>query len=78
MGWDPKRARASIFQVCAMLMMRPDDTEQEVLFLAGAALFNKGAFVTESEFRKLLKGLLDWNDDQIQTLIDQTQKMRAN
>jgi len=69
--WEPKIARSATLQVCAMLLRRPDDVEQEVLALASAALFNPTAFQSEAEFRILFKQTLGWTDEHVTSLIAQ-------
>jgi hypothetical protein len=69
--WEPKIARSAVFQVCAMLIRRPDDVEHEVMLLASAALFNPTACQSEVGFRNLFKQVLGWSDEHVASLIEQ-------
>ena len=69
MPWEPKKARSATMQICASLLLRPDDVEQEVLLLATAALFNPEVFADEPRFKQFLKTVLMWEDPHIRALI---------
>jgi len=69
--WNPKLARSATLQVCAALLRRPDDVEQEVLLLASAVLFNPEAFVSESNYRKFLTTMLGWDKSHTDSFLSQ-------
>lgn len=69
--WKPNKARSAALQVCASLLLRPDDVENEVVQLASAALFNPTAFANETEFSRLLHQTLGWNKDHVDSLLEQ-------
>jgi hypothetical protein len=69
--WRPNIARSAVLQVCAMLLHRPDDVEQEVQLLASAVLFDPIAFESEGRFRELLHSALGWSDEHVASLIAQ-------
>lgn len=71
MEWKPKQARSAVMQVCAMLLLRPDNVETEVQILASSVLYNPAVFASESAFRAFLKTNLGWNDQHLDSLIEQ-------
>ena len=69
MPWNPKTARSLAMQLCAMLLRRPDDVENEVLLLASSVLFNPDVFADPESFREFLKRSLEWDDDHVDKLM---------